>query len=411
MKTLAHRALSIGAAAALLVGCGGSQPPIAATPQAIRLAPERVLVPRVGTGSSSYQVLYTFGPNAGREGIEAIINVQGTFYGTTSGGGPSNGGTVYSLTAAGKRKFLHSFAGGVSDGLGPVGHLTSVHGAMYGATRGGGKCLQGTVYSITTAGTVTLLHSFCGSADGLTPEAGLTYADGLLYGTTSRGGIAGGVIYSISTTGAFKVLYRFRNSRRDGSSPSSSLLDVNGVLYGTTPYGGGAPACVDDSGCGTVYSVTRSGKEKVLYRFKGGSDGWFPISGLISGGGTLYGTTPFGGTYDEGTVFSVSMTGTEHVLHVFSGGSDGAGPLASLLEMNGVLYGTTNGGGSSDDGTIFSVTKNGTEQVLHSFSGEPDGANPGSRLTNLNATLFGTTNRGGNVLCRRGCATVFRLTP
>ncbi|MGA8325772.1 MAG: hypothetical protein WB757_06785 [Candidatus Cybelea sp.] len=48
-------------------------------------------------------------------------------------------------------------------------------------------------------------------------------------------------------------------------------------------------------GDGTVFSVTPSGIEAVLYSFSGGSDGKNPESGLIDVNGTLYGTTPYGG--------------------------------------------------------------------------------------------------------------------
>lgn len=36
-------------------------------------------------------------------------------------------------------------------------------------------------------------------------------------------------------------------------------------------------------------------------------DGAHPVSGLIDVNGRLYGTTPNGGTHDEGTVYSLSL--------------------------------------------------------------------------------------------------------
>jgi uncharacterized repeat protein (TIGR03803 family) len=86
------------------------------------------------------------------------------------------------------------------------------------------------------------------------------------------------------------VLYRFAGSP-DGSSPSAGLINVNGTLYGTT-YSGGA---YNDNG--TVFSVSRSGKEKVLYSFRPGTDGARPLAGLLDVNGTLYGTTYEGGAY------------------------------------------------------------------------------------------------------------------
>jgi uncharacterized repeat protein (TIGR03803 family) len=106
------------------------------------------------------------------------------------------------------------------------------------------------------------------------------------------------------------VLYRFRGGS-DGRNPQSGLIDVNGTLYGTTYFGGDGTGCYAP-GCGTVYSISTSGTEKVLYAFKGGSDGFFPVAGLIDVQGTLYGTTEEGGggcSTDDGcgTVFSITI--------------------------------------------------------------------------------------------------------
>jgi uncharacterized repeat protein (TIGR03803 family) len=60
-------------------------------------------------------------------------------------------------------------------------------------------------------------------------------------------------------------------------------------------------------GCGTVFSVDpATGAEHILYDFQGGSDGELPVGGLIAKGGTLYGTTNYGGDADnDGTVFEM----------------------------------------------------------------------------------------------------------
>jgi hypothetical protein len=48
-------------------------------------------------------------------------------------------------------------------------------------------------------------------------------------------------------------------------------------------------------GCGTVFAITTSGKESVVYNFKGGSDGEFPFASVTDVNGVLYGTTSAGG--------------------------------------------------------------------------------------------------------------------
>jgi hypothetical protein len=44
---------------------------------------------------------------------------------------------------------------------------------------------------------------------------------------------------------------------------------------------------------------------------------------------------------DAETVYRVSATGAEKVIYSFAGLSDGTVPVAGLCELNGALYGTT----------------------------------------------------------------------
>jgi uncharacterized repeat protein (TIGR03803 family) len=233
---------------------------------------------------------------------------------------------------------------------------------------------------------------------------------GTLYGTTYSGGTQGlGTVFSVTTTGTEKVLHSFGGGY-DGANPYAGLIDVNGTLYGTT-FGGGKnhAHC-----CGTVFSVTTTGTEKVLHKFgERFFDGWYPEASLININGTLYGTTSQGGqSVNGGIFFSITTTGTEKVLHKFGGaGYDGSVPRASLINVKGSLFGTTYSGGAHGLGTLFRVTTAGKEKVLYSFSGKPDGAYPSAALINVNGTLYSTSN-GGGYRCRgAGCGTVFTLTP
>ena len=73
-------------------------------------------------------------------------------------------------------------------------------------------------------------------------------------------------MFMITPSGKEKVLYRFR-SGNDGVNPSASVLAVKGVLYGTTEYGG-IPS-YGSRNAGTVFRVSTTGIENVLYRFYG----------------------------------------------------------------------------------------------------------------------------------------------
>ena len=123
----------------------------------------------------------------------------------------------------------------------------------------------------------------------------------------------------------------------DGNEPAAGLIDVDGTLYGTTAWGGGY-------GHGAAFSITSSGTEKVLHSFGKGTDGYYPQAGLIDVGGTLYGTTEYGGSgscsndfyHGCGTVFSITTGGKEKVLHSFSdAGAQGSNPLAGLIDVGG----------------------------------------------------------------------------
>jgi uncharacterized repeat protein (TIGR03803 family) len=254
-------------------------------------------------------------------------------YGTTEGS-LGYDGTVYTISTAGSEKVLHSFSG--PDGANPQAGLIDIKGTLFGTTDGGGTgaCGCGTVFSITLAGVETVLYSFAGSAgDGAQPDAGLSDVNGTLYGTTSQGGKYGyqpgcgalgcGTVYAISTTGRESVVYDFTGSEvnDDGSAPRASLVGLHGALYGTTSdggeecrrAGGGGCTCPFTGGCGTIFSVTTTGTETVLHRFTGGTDGALPIAGLLDVDGTLYGTSEHasshhrhGGPRGPGTVFALT---------------------------------------------------------------------------------------------------------
>ncbi len=261
--------------------------------------------------------------------------------------------------------------------------------------------------------------------EGTHPEARLLDVNGMLYGTTPAGGLSGkGTVYKVSRSGVERAIYRFRGGS-DGSDPQSGLLDVNGTLYGTT-YSGGGSGCYYALGCGTIFSVAPSGTEKVLYAFKGGSDGAYPTAGLIDVEGTLYGTTSRGGgagchTSESagcGTVFSINASGQETVLHSFAGSPDGSYPYVELIDVKGVFYGTTAEGGGScyggiGCGTVYSITPAAVEKVLYAFKNGSDGNNPQSGLIDVNGMLYGTTSGGGQAgsNCEYGnCGTVYRVS-
>jgi uncharacterized repeat protein (TIGR03803 family) len=390
------------AIAALLVGCGGSQPPIGppgAMPQS-----------RANTG---YTILYSFGKrySGGLEPKAGLIDVKGLLYGTTFAGGSTacvgGCGVVFTITPSGKEKVLYRFGG--NDGANPSASLIAVKGLLYGTTEYGGTggTGEGTAFEIGTDGTEKVLHNFGPEPDGANPVASLTNVKGTLYGTTYSGGTGFyyGTVFKLSTSGKEKVLHNFNGSSyENGSNPIANLIDVNGTLYGSTVYG----AQISSFGYGLIFAMSKTGNWRKIDGFDL-SNGYYPAAGLIDVKGTLFGTTAgggaYGGGYGLGTAFSTGTGGGLTTLHSFGSGTDGSYPWAPLLNVRGTLYGTTSGGGTYGKGTIFSMSLSGNETVLYSFGYGSDGATPLAGLIYVDGTLFGTTSAGGTY----GNGTVFAL--
>lgn len=353
--------------------------------------------------ASNFALLYSFagGSSDGADPYHTLIQgSDGNFYGTTLKGDTSNAGTIFKITPDGTETLFYSFVSVPYAGL-----LQGRDGNIYGTTASGGASGRGTVFKITPSGTETVLYSF--PAGGSDPYTGLIEgSDGNFYGTTGAGGTSDdGTVFKITPGGTETVLHAFAKSGSDGEIPYAGLIQgSDGNFYGTTYFGG-------SGGYGTIFKVTPSGTETVLYSFAGGSDGEHPYAGVIQGSdGNFYGTTYFGGTSGNGTVFRVTPSGSETVLYTFAGGStDGANPEAGLIQgSDGNFYGNTYLGGPSNLGTVFMLTPNGTETILHAFAGgSSDGANPSANLVQgSDGNLYGSTGAGGS----SGEGTFFKVT-
>ncbi len=171
-------------------------------------------------------------------------------------------GTIFKVTASGALTTLYSFCAqsGCADGQTPyAGLIQGSDGNFYGTTTegGGNGTNDGTVFKITPSGEFTTLWSFCSQescADGIGPEGGLIQAtDGNFYGTTSAGGSPGsGTIFKITSSGTLTTVYNFctQSGCADGGGPYAGLIQgTNGDFYGTTEDDGA-------HGGGTVFSLS-----------------------------------------------------------------------------------------------------------------------------------------------------------
>ena len=274
-------------------------------------------------------VLYSFSGGADGGVPNGLVQgSDGNFYGTASFGGTSSGlctsdgcGVVFKLTPAGAETALYAFTGG-TDGAVPASLIQGTDGNFYGITVHGGQSNNGTVFKATPAGAETVLHSFAGGGDGALPQTPLVQGtDGNFYGTTASGGVnSNGIVFKITPAGAETLLYAFAGGTADGANPDTALIQgTDGNFYGTTNSGGDA-SCFD--GCGTVFKITPAGAESVLYLFTASAiDGAEPpaASSLLQGSdGNFYGTTSDGGQFGFGTVFKLTPSGAESMLYSFN---------------------------------------------------------------------------------------------
>ena len=275
--------------------------------------------------------------------------------------------------------------------------------------------------AITSAQTISVFYNFCSQSnctDGSSPYASvIADSSGNLYGTTSAGGAYGqGTLFKINSAGHETVLYSFcvQTNCTDGSQPMGDLTrDSAGNFYGTTAYGG-----TQDSG--TVFKLSHTGQETVLYNFcstTACADGKTPEAGLIlDSRGNLYGTTAAGGSANDGVVFKLTSSGQESTLYSFCSQAncvDGAFPEGDLVLQGGNLYGLAYSGGALGWGVVFEFAF-GREMVLYNFN-YTDGAFPqtGLSMDQNNGNIYVTVGHGGLGVVHdcgyNGCGTLIKL--
>jgi uncharacterized repeat protein (TIGR03803 family) len=326
------------------------------------------------SASGHEQVLHLFrGGKDGEGPASGVIDVGGNLYGVTRFGGGSGCksgrirgcGTIYEVTRSGKEKVLYAFPGG-TQGADPDS-LMFFKGAFYGEAGGGGSenCYAGCglIFKMSAQGHVTTVYAFKGRRDGAAPSGGLLLYKGDLYGTTGSGGgnacaFSGGcgTAFKMTASGSKTTLHAFGRTLYDGASPDGGLVMLDGAFFGTT-FSGGKYDCLPYGsflGCGTAFTLTPSGRYKVIYSFDYPRDSGWP-NAVIAVNGNLYGTT--GGAIDCGAAFELTPSGQETTLYYFKGGSDGCAPASGLTNAGGTFYGTTSVGGAHGLGIVYSITR------------------------------------------------------
>jgi len=358
-----------------------------------------VLVLAALAQAKTFTVLYNFtgGSDGGYPYAGVIRDAAGNMYVTAAFGSYRDDGTVLKIDSAGTETVVHTFSG--SDGANPYTPVARDEaGNIYGTTGVGGSDGRGTVFKIDTAGNETVLHSFTGGSEGCNPLQGLAMDKaGNLYGTTLRGSVPCGssdygTIFKVDRSGNFTLLHSF--DELDGESPSGGhlTLDVSGNLYGVATEGG-------TYDYGELYKLSKNGTLTVLHSFAGGTtDGCNPYGSVARDkAGNLYGTTEYCGSNNYGTIWKVSKSGKETVLHNFAGyPSDGCWPQAGVTrDSKGNLYGVAYACGANNVGALYRLSAKRKLNLLHSFDFSGGGTPAGEVQRTTKGTLFGTTLGGG----------------
>ena len=348
---------------------------------------------------------------------------------------------------------LHSFGDGsvANDGAIPqAGLIQAPTGEFFGVTTSQAKqtgTSAGTVFQMTPAGKVSVIHRF-GLTSNLWSNSPLLYYQGKLIGITPSGpsSTGTGTLFALrKTSTGWRLSFWQKNIGLDGNV----ILGTDGNFYGvslldvlkisptthqvTTFFNGEgqsnyffAPGLVEGSD-GNFYGSTKylQGLQYLsgaILQLTPSGQGTFTQFEILQGtgpmiqasNGTFYGigaTFNDIGTMSPGIVFSYSPNGSTGILHVFGQGSDGTYPVGAVVQgPNGDLYGVTSLGGTAGAGILFEVSTLGVYTILHNFgdgSVANDGASPeGTLIVGKDKNLYGTTAGGG----KAGLGTIFKFT-
>lgn len=298
--------------------------------------------------------------------VGVIEASDGNFYGTAAGPAesPYSGG-VFGVTPTGVVSTLFEAVGleaGAEPWLGGV--IESSAGYLYAIDNYDGEirgfAINGNTQNPAPAPNNSPLPG--GRMSGAPAASLLQASDGTFYLTTEA------AVYK-EIAGTFTPIYSFGGVPNDASSPNVPLIQgSDGNLYGTTAFGG-TPSAACPNGCGTVFRITPAGAETVLHSFgSSAADGQTPSGALVQGiDGNFYGLTSAGGdtpinasatpNCNCGTIFRITPTGAETVLYSFgTNAADGTLPGGALLQASdGNFYGTTASGGTGNAGTVFKL--------------------------------------------------------
>jgi uncharacterized repeat protein (TIGR03803 family) len=361
-----------------------------------------VVASAVSAQAQTFNVIWNAqgAPGPGNNLLGLVLARDGNFYGGSHGGGANFDGVFYRLTPGGTESTVYSVQA-TDPQCWYTPSILATNGNLYGS---GSNCGDGNLFELTTSGTFTVLYTFpSDGSDGSGATLAFQGSNGKLYGTTCSGGANnGGTLFEITTSGTLTTLYTFGDQSSGIYCPQGILLGKDGNYYGVVQDPNG-------DGDGGVFKLTPSGTLTVLHTFTG-TDGIQPV-GLIQGtDGNLYGVTIYGGTNGQGTIYKITTSGTLTILHNVDESADSSDyPSAQLIEgSDGNFYSTMascDEFGCNPPGNVYEITPTGTYTTLGVFNNS-NGSQPyWGVFQDPNGSFYGVADSGGT----DGCGTVFTV--
>lgn len=338
----------------------------------------------------------------GRIPYGRLIERNGKLYGTTTTGGPNDGGTLfgYDLVTAALSTIIDFNTNASSRGT----PMIASNGKMYGITAFSGTSSAGEMYEYDfNTSTVSYVAQF--SDYGIKRGVGdlVESSPGKLLGKCEGSGAnTYGAIFEYDFNTSTLVL---KASFETGSSGGyeSFIVGSDGNMYGLNPYGGTAFT-------GVLYRFNPATSAlSELYNFGIVEEGTNTVSLVLSSNGKLYGVNNKGGIYGGGTLFEMDPLTYEinPLVHfkplVFASArvsqvaNNYSSPHFLMEASNGKLYGRTNKGGAGN-GVIFEYDP-ATDVLTKKFEFDSNtGYNGGSirgGLLEVNGKLYGVTRVSG----------------
>jgi uncharacterized repeat protein (TIGR03803 family) len=276
-------------------------------------------------------------------------------------------------------------------------HAKSQGGQIWGVTGEGGASNIGVIFKTTPTGSgYSVIHEFEIGEGGANPGATqLLLVGDIFYGVASRGGSNDmGVLYSYDpATNVYLSKINFTGD--NGSYPSGTLMRAsNGKIYGSTPWGGSF-----DHGGIFEYDIESNTLELKIH-FSGPMGSSNSTAGLAEGSdGNLYGVRPGVGSQSKGVIFvfdPVANTYTEKFN--FTNDADGRNPMGVLFPTaDGKFYGAAESGGANNGGVIFLYDPENNAYTKKVDMTSSTGVYPrGYFVAHPNGKLYGLTQSGGD---------------